>query len=35
MQPSPWFGKPAFHIGYDPKAAKTLMKEAGYAKEHP
>lgn len=32
---SPWFGKPEFKIGYDVKAAKALMAEAGYSPEHP
>jgi peptide/nickel transport system substrate-binding protein len=29
---SPWFGKPAFDIKYDPAAAKKLVEEAGYSK---
>ena len=32
---SPWFGKPSFKIGYDLAAARALMAEAGYSKEHP
>jgi ABC-type transport system substrate-binding protein len=32
---SPWFGKPAFDIAYDPAAAKKLMAEAGYSPEKP
>jgi peptide/nickel transport system substrate-binding protein len=31
---SPWFGKPTFHIKYDPEEAKRLMKEAGYGPDH-
>ena len=32
---SPWFGKPAFDIKYDPAAAKKLVEEAGYSKAKP
>jgi peptide/nickel transport system substrate-binding protein len=32
---SPWFGKPAFDIKYDPAAAKKLVEEAGYSKTKP
>jgi len=32
---SPWFGKPAFKIHYDLAAARKLMSDAGYSKEHP
>ena len=32
---SPWFGKPAFKIVYDLKAAKALMAEAGYSPSKP
>ena len=32
---SPWFGKPTFKIAYDLAAARKLMAEAGYSKEHP
>ena len=32
---SPWFGKPAFDIRYDPKEAQRLMAEAGYGKNKP
>jgi peptide/nickel transport system substrate-binding protein len=32
---SPWFGKPAFDIRYDPAEARRLLKEAGYSKEKP
>jgi peptide/nickel transport system substrate-binding protein len=31
---SPWFGKPTFHIKYDPDQARELMKEAGYGPNH-
>lgn len=31
----PWFGRPAFDITYDPKAAKALLKEAGYSEAKP
>jgi ABC-type transport system substrate-binding protein len=32
---SPWFGKPAFTIKYDPAAAKKLLAEAGYSAAKP
>ena len=32
---SPWFGKPTFKIHYDLAAARALMAQAGYSKEHP
>lgn len=32
---SPWFGKPAFDIKYDPEAARKLVAEAGYSKQKP
>lgn len=32
---SPWFGKPGFKIKYDLAAARALMEQAGYSKEHP
>jgi peptide/nickel transport system substrate-binding protein len=32
---SPWFGKPAFKLGYDMAAAKALMAQAGYSKARP
>lgn len=32
---SPWFGKPTFKIHYDLAAARKLMSDAGYSKEHP
>jgi len=32
---SPWFGKPAFDIKYDPAAAKALMAQAGYGRDKP
>lgn len=32
---SPWFGKPAFDINYDPAAAKKLVEEAGYSVKKP
>jgi peptide/nickel transport system substrate-binding protein len=32
---SPWFGKPAFKIKYDPAAASALMAQAGYSKDKP
>ena len=32
---SPWFGKPAFDVRYDPAEAKKLMQAAGYSKEKP
>ncbi len=32
---STWFGKPTFKLGYDLKAAKALMAEAGYSKDKP
>jgi peptide/nickel transport system substrate-binding protein len=32
---SPWFGKPSFHIKYDPAEAKRLLAEAGYGPAHP
>jgi ABC-type transport system substrate-binding protein len=32
---SPWFGKPAFDVKYDPAEARRLLKEAGYSKEKP
>lgn len=32
---SPSFGKPHFDLKYDPEAAKTLLKEAGYGPGHP
>lgn len=32
---SPWFGKPAFDVRYDPTEARRLLKEAGYTKEKP
>jgi ABC-type transport system substrate-binding protein len=32
---SPWFGKPAFEVRYDPAEARRLLKEAGYSKEKP
>jgi peptide/nickel transport system substrate-binding protein len=32
---SPWFGNPGFKIGYDPEAAKRLVREAGYSPERP
>ena len=32
---SPWFGKPAFDIKYDPAAAKKLVAEAGYSPQKP
>ena len=31
----PWFGKPTFKLGYDPEAAKKLLKEAGYGPNKP
>ncbi len=30
-----WFGAPSFKLGYDPNAARALMKEAGYSPEKP
>jgi peptide/nickel transport system substrate-binding protein len=35
MRDDPWYGHPTFDIKYDPAAAKALMKEAGYDKDHP
>ncbi len=32
---SPWFGQPSFKIGYDVKAAKALMAQAGYSPAKP
>ncbi|MBI3938250.1 MAG: ABC transporter substrate-binding protein [Betaproteobacteria bacterium] len=32
---SPWFGKPAFQVKYDPAAAKKLLAEAGYSASKP
>src|ERR1700712_281646 len=32
---SPWFGKPSFKIGYDPDAARKLVREAGYSPQNP
>ena len=32
---SPWFGKPAFDLKYDPAAAKKLVAEAGYSPAKP
>jgi len=32
---SPWFGKPAFEVRYDPAAAKALMAQAGHSKDKP
>jgi peptide/nickel transport system substrate-binding protein len=32
---SPWFGKPAFDIKYDLKAAKALMAQTGYSPAKP
>jgi peptide/nickel transport system substrate-binding protein len=32
---SPWFGKPAFDIKYDPATAKKLLAEAGYGPKKP
>jgi len=32
---SPWFGKPAFDIKYDPAGAKKLLAEAGYSDAKP
>ena len=32
---SPWFGKPAFDIKYDPDQAKKLLAEAGYGPNKP
>jgi peptide/nickel transport system substrate-binding protein len=32
---SPWFGHPTFDIKYDPAAARKLVEEAGYSKQHP
>ena len=32
---SPWFGKPAFELKYDPAAAKKLVEEAGYSTAKP
>ena len=32
---SPWFGKPAFDIKYDPAAARKLVEQAGYSKQKP
>jgi ABC-type transport system substrate-binding protein len=32
---SPWFGKPAFEVKYDPAEARRLLKEAGYGKDRP
>jgi peptide/nickel transport system substrate-binding protein len=32
---SPWFGKPAFDLRYDPVEAKKLVEEAGYTKDKP
>ncbi len=32
---SPWFGKPAFDVRYNPAEAKNLMQAAGYSKEKP
>ena len=31
----PWYGKPSFEIKFDPDAARALMKQAGYDKQHP
>lgn len=31
----PWFGDPSFEITYDPDAALSLMKEAGYGPDNP
>jgi peptide/nickel transport system substrate-binding protein len=31
----PWYGNPSFNIKYDPDAARALLKEAGYDKDHP
>jgi ABC-type transport system substrate-binding protein len=35
MRNDPWYGHPTFDIKYDPDAARKLMKEAGYDKDHP
>jgi ABC-type transport system substrate-binding protein len=32
---SPWYGKPSFHISYDPVEARRLLAEAGYGPQHP
>jgi peptide/nickel transport system substrate-binding protein len=32
---NPWFGKPAFKIGYDLVAARALMAQAGFTKANP
>jgi peptide/nickel transport system substrate-binding protein len=32
---SPWFGKPAFALKYDPEAARKLVAEAGYSPQKP
>jgi peptide/nickel transport system substrate-binding protein len=32
---SPWFGKPAFKVKYDPAAAKELLADAGYGGTKP
>ncbi len=32
---NPWFGKPAFKLGYDLPAARALMAQAGYTKANP
>jgi len=31
----PWYGSPSFKIKYDPDAAKSLLKEAGFSKDNP
>ena len=35
MRDDPWYGHPTFDIKYDPDAARKLLKEAGYDKDHP
>ena len=32
---SPWYGNPTFKIRYDEDAARKLMSEAGFSKDHP
>jgi ABC-type transport system substrate-binding protein len=31
----PWFGKPSFHVTYDPETARKLLAEAGYGPAKP